>query len=270
MSSHKRSQRVCRAVRYPHRVCLDEPALVSVADPEPAPEPAPGGLTRSCTGCSSMGAGCGRLPATWAVARTPSSAERVPRPGRNWPKAPGRGLRPGLGRARLARKCRYHGPSVAVREIADGAHRPSDAPHAVRHASVDTATPRATALHGDTTRDREKTARTPEKSQLAGRFRRWWQVLGSNQRRLSRRFYRPRIIRGGRPRRSRRPRGGSSATSGFRRPRRTHCCRGQPAATTIILAVATAPRYAYRDRPGVSTDPARGPETTGINREQRA
>ena len=25
--------------------------------------------------------------------------------------------------------------------------------------------------------------------QLAGRFRRWWQVLGSNQRRLSRRFY---------------------------------------------------------------------------------
>ena len=29
-----------------------------------------------------------------------------------------------------------------------------------------------------------------EKSQLAGRFRRWWQVLGSNQRRLSRRFYR--------------------------------------------------------------------------------
>jgi hypothetical protein len=30
-----------------------------------------------------------------------------------------------------------------------------------------------------------------ENSQLAGRFRRWWQVLGSNQRRLSRRFYRP-------------------------------------------------------------------------------
>ena len=30
-----------------------------------------------------------------------------------------------------------------------------------------------------------------ENSQLAGRFRRWWQVLGSNQRRLSRRFYSP-------------------------------------------------------------------------------
>ena len=34
------------------------------------------------------------------------------------------------------------------------------------------------------------TAREPEKSQATGRFRRWWQVLGSNQRRLSRRFYR--------------------------------------------------------------------------------
>jgi hypothetical protein len=33
--------------------------------------------------------------------------------------------------------------------------------------------------------------RQRENSQLAGRFRRWWQVMGSNQRRLSRRFYRP-------------------------------------------------------------------------------
>jgi hypothetical protein len=45
-------------------------------------------------------------------------------------------------------------------------------------------------------RDREKTACIAENSQLAGRFRRWWQVLwqvlGSNQRRLSRRFYSPR------------------------------------------------------------------------------
>ena len=40
-----------------------------------------------------------------------------------------------------------------------------------------------------------KTARVAENSQQAGRFRRWWQVLwqvlGSNQRRLSRRFYSP-------------------------------------------------------------------------------
>jgi hypothetical protein len=33
-----------------------------------------------------------------------------------------------------------------------------------------------------------------ENSQLAGRFRRWWQVLGSNQRRLSRRFYSPLLL----------------------------------------------------------------------------
>jgi hypothetical protein len=30
----------------------------------------------------------------------------------------------------------------------------------------------------------------PEISQATAHFRRWWQVLGSNQRRLSRRFYR--------------------------------------------------------------------------------
>jgi hypothetical protein len=35
------------------------------------------------------------------------------------------------------------------------------------------------------------TAREAGNPQLTGRFRRWWQVLGSNQRRLSRRFYRP-------------------------------------------------------------------------------
>src|SRR5487761_275337 len=58
----------------------------------------------------------------------------------------------------------------------------------VRYVSVDTATRGSTALQGDTCRDREETARIAEKSQLAGHFRRWWQVLGSNQRRLSRRF----------------------------------------------------------------------------------
>jgi hypothetical protein len=30
----------------------------------------------------------------------------------------------------------------------------------------------------------------PPFGQVTGRLRRWWQVLGSNQRRLSRRFYR--------------------------------------------------------------------------------
>jgi hypothetical protein len=61
----------------------------------------------------------------------------------------------------------------------------------VRYMSVDTATRRSTALQGDTRRDREETARIAKNSQLAGRFPRVWQVLGSNQRRLSRRFYSP-------------------------------------------------------------------------------
>jgi hypothetical protein len=74
---------------------------------------------------------------------------------------------------------------------ADGAHRPSWRPDAVRYMSVDTATRRSTALHDDTRRDKKETARIAENPQLSGRFRRWWQVLGSNQRRLSRRFYRP-------------------------------------------------------------------------------
>jgi hypothetical protein len=84
-----------------------------------------------------------------------------------------------------------NGPSVAVRGIADGVHRPSWRPDAVRYTSVDTATHRLTVAHIDTRRDKKETARLAENSQLAGRFRRWWQVLGSNQRGLSRRFYRP-------------------------------------------------------------------------------
>ena len=62
---------------------------------------------------------------------------------------------------------------------------------AVRYTSVDTATHRPAVTHPDTGRDKKETARLAENSQLAGRFRRWWQVLGSNQRRLNRRFYRP-------------------------------------------------------------------------------
>jgi hypothetical protein len=73
---------------------------------------------------------------------------------------------------------------------ADGPAHRSQAPIPVRYASVDTATQRPTALQGDTRWDREETARIAENSQLAGRFRRWWQVLGSNQHRLSRPFYR--------------------------------------------------------------------------------
>ena len=48
-----------------------------------------------------------------------------------------------------------------------------------------------TALQDDTGRDQEETARTAAYPQLTGRFRRGWQVVDSNHRRRSRRFYRP-------------------------------------------------------------------------------
>ena len=64
-------------------------------------------------------------------------------------------------------------------------------PDPVRYLSVTTAMRRSTVTQFDTWRDKKETARRAAFSQLAGRFRWWWQVLGSNQRRLSRRFYRP-------------------------------------------------------------------------------
>src|SRR5271166_7084518 len=64
----------------------------------------------------------------------------------------------------------------------------------VIYTSVDTATHRLTVTHRATGRDKKETARLAENSQLAGRFRRWWQVLGSDQRRLSRRFYSPILL----------------------------------------------------------------------------
>ena len=78
-------------------------------------------------------------------------------------------------------------PSVA----ADGYTDRATGLDAVRYASVDTATYRRTVTRLDTRRDKKETARQRENSQQAGRFRSVWQVLGSNQRRLSRRFYRP-------------------------------------------------------------------------------
>src|SRR5512135_1507666 len=77
-------------------------------------------------------------------------------------------------------------PSVESRRF----HRPRNR-HGRRplYTSVDTATYRPAVTHRDTWRDKKEMARIAENPQLAGRFRRWWQVLGSNQRRLSRRFY---------------------------------------------------------------------------------
>jgi hypothetical protein len=74
-----------------------------------------------------------------------------------------------------------------IRASSVHAHR-SLAQIPVRYVSVDPATPRPTPIQGDTRRDREETARPAAFMQLAGRFRRWWQVQGSNLRRLSRRF----------------------------------------------------------------------------------
>src|ERR1700685_1139319 len=64
-------------------------------------------------------------------------------------------------------------------------------PDSVRHMSVTTATQRLTAAHQETQRDKTEKTREAGDPQLTGRFRRWWQALGSNQPRLSRRFYRP-------------------------------------------------------------------------------
>ena len=137
-------------------------------------------------------------PATVTLSRICGPAISAPAfPGRPAPgKSPGPAGRV-YGDARLTQRfmsSRNTRPGRPVRGCpwkADGAHRPSWRPDAVRYMSVDTATRRRAALQGDTQRDREETARIAEASQLAGRFRRWWQVLGSNQRRLSRRFYRP-------------------------------------------------------------------------------
>jgi hypothetical protein len=67
-------------------------------------------------------------------------------------------------------------------------------PDSVRHMSVTTAMQGLTAAHHDTQRNKRKKAREPGYAQATGHFRWWWQVLGSNQRRLSRRFYRPPVL----------------------------------------------------------------------------
>ena len=101
-------------------------------------------------------------PATVTLPRTAALAISAPAPS---PPSPGE-IHQAAGRTRrctpdsAARvKSETHhrsGPSVAVRETADGAHRPSWRPDAVRYASVDTATHRPTVTHRDTRRDKKK------------------------------------------------------------------------------------------------------------------
>jgi hypothetical protein len=101
------------------------------------------------------------------------------------------------GNARSAQRRTSSGPDGPKRPVrgrpwkADGARRPRWG-HRARPLYVrghrDTMTYSATGCH---TTGQRRNAPLRENSQLAGRFRWWWQVLGSNQRRLSRRFYRP-------------------------------------------------------------------------------
>ena len=126
----------------------------------------PGGISR----CRLRGASPG-IPGTRSVERT----------GRQWPTT-----RRQLGTA-------GHRASLYVAEPLEGSGYPYRRfwPRPVRYTSATTLTRRTTAARNETRQDKRKTARIAETSQLMGRFRRWWQVLGSNQRRLSRRFYRP-------------------------------------------------------------------------------
>src|ERR1039457_4102857 len=68
-------------------------------------------------------------------------------------------------------------------------------PDAVRYMTVTTTMHRPTVTHNETCRDKKKRAAGPRFRSQEGRFHSWWQVLGSNQRRLSRRFYRPRVLK---------------------------------------------------------------------------
>jgi hypothetical protein len=94
--------------------------------------------------------------------------------------------RPVRGRPRNSRRCT---PTVltARTDRPSGTHARPLCVRGQRNMTADGATRRYTAGH-------RETARIAENSQQAGRFRWWWQVLGSNQRRLSRRFYRPLLL----------------------------------------------------------------------------
>jgi hypothetical protein len=92
--------------------------------------------------------------------RSSALPSRAALPGQSRGPADNPGMHDRTGGAHQAGNTATSGLSVAVRETADGAHRPSQGPNPVRHASVDTATPRSTATQGDTP-GTLKTARQP-------------------------------------------------------------------------------------------------------------
>jgi hypothetical protein len=109
---------------------------------------------------------------TWtAVSAISAPPARRPRP-RKQPDSRGghRGMYARSGGARQAGTSRQRGPSVAVRGKPTVRTDRASGPDAVRYTSVDTATHRLTVTHADTRRDKKKTARLTENSQLAGRF----------------------------------------------------------------------------------------------------
>ena len=137
------------------------------------------------------------LPTTPQADRSSSSVHSLspPRPSRNraGPKGGYRGIPACLGGARPAGTSRRRGPSVAVRG------NPTVTP------TVPTApTPSAICpwFSGYSGTRRYKAARpgtdtkqpASQENPASGHIRRWWQVLGSNQRRLSRRFCSPSLL----------------------------------------------------------------------------
>jgi hypothetical protein len=87
-----------------------------------------------------------------------------------------------------------NGNAAATRPVKPpGQSQGLQAPPPVRHMSVHSRTLRPPAGLSGTWRDNAKNGPRAGKPQPTGRLCRWWQVLGSNQRRLSRRFYRPAV-----------------------------------------------------------------------------
>jgi hypothetical protein len=123
------------------------------------------------------------------VIRAPAFPGR-PRPGNTETAGRHTGMHARLSSARQAGTRHQHGPSVAA------CAKPTAPPTALTAQTPSAICPR-TPQHSGPRRDKVTHHGTEKKrpqgrvSAARGRFRRWWQVLGSNQRRLSRRFYRP-------------------------------------------------------------------------------
>ena len=127
--------------------------------------------------------GSDRGPSAAVPAAGPASRHRYRRPRRA--TGTGQHARVIALTAALAALLRSDGPWAEAITLHEAAVQ------AARSLSVTTAMHQPVVTHRDTRRDEEETARRTAFPQMTGRFRWWWQVMGSNHRRLSRRFYRP-------------------------------------------------------------------------------